>query len=167
MTADGGKRDTPARISVIAFPSGDVVFDEWLIPQGQPHNLRHKVSGATTALLDTAEATLDTFYRWMERHVGPDTIFILHAHVNDFLALQTIPTDNVIDTARVFQNPALPRAESSLAGLVEAYLPVALDRTDGHSSVDDATATADLVKWILEEGEFPQSIWYPVPAPPH
>ena len=95
---------------------------------------------------------LHDFYTWTSENVGPDTILLLHGHMNQLLALMTAPTSNIVDTSLLFRRAALPSAESSLTQLAETYLPGGLNRTERHSSVDDASLIVELVQWILQNG---------------
>lgn len=149
----GGK--AVIRASVVDFLARQVVYDEWFIPPGPVKDFLTAVSGATQAIIDAeAKHTVEDLIGWMESHAGRDTIFAAHGYKNDFRALRLKPPRNVLDTARLFDHPGLADNESSLAGLVVHYLGVDMDRAIGHSSSDDALACADLLSYLIEEGEF-------------
>ena len=151
---EGAFVDVPVRISIVEFPSGDIAFDERLGPPGPARKIIYRVSGAAGEDTLTTSWMLHDFYTWTSENVGPDTILLLHGHVNQLLAVMTAPTNNIVDTSPLFRRVGLPSAESSLTQLAETYLPGGLNRTERHSSVDDASLIVELVQWVLQNGAY-------------
>lgn len=150
-------KNVPIRVSIVEWPGSDVVYDEWLIPPGGVDNvgdwLTH-VSGATEEIV-LAKATkgVDDVVGFLQKNVGRDTILAFHAATNDLKGLQLKPPRNVLDTSLLFEHPELVGNPSGLATLVNRYLQAHLNRRTGHSSVDDARATLELISYLLYWGK--------------
>jgi len=145
--------DVLARVTVVEFPSLNVAFDICLIPPKPMDSLLCDISAGTVAHAVGTIPTPQTLYRWFDANAGPDTIFLVHDYVDAFLAMQMTPTDNVLDSALLFHDPAAPGVPASLALLVDTYLSDRVAPTDLSSTAQRAIATAGLFEWLLAHGE--------------
>jgi len=140
MLRDG--RSVPIRVSIVEWPTGAIVYDHWLIPPGGVDAvddwLTHVSGASRETTLAKADHTSEQMVEELKGIIGPETIILAHAGVNDFKLIGLKPPRNVLDTAIVFEHPELIHDPTSLAMLVERYMPSGLDRRTGHSSVDDA-----------------------------
>ncbi|KAF8305388.1 hypothetical protein DL93DRAFT_2172643 [Clavulina sp. PMI_390] len=113
-----------------------------------------RFSGITS--LDDALLDLDHARQAIGAFVGPNTIIIGHALENDLKTLRMIH-NRVVDTATLYKHQAGAPYRRSLRELSREYLGIAIqtgDGTTGHSSLEDARATLDLVKcWVIEHPE--------------
>lgn len=148
----GGK--TPIRVSIVDFLAGQLVYDEWLVPPRPVSNWLTAVSGASEAIVarEARHCVADTI-GWIRANVGKHTILVAHGYRNDLGGLHLKPHRLVLDTARLFDNPALADNESGLAALGVHHLGYTMDRMLGHNSVEDAWMCGYLIQKVIDQGE--------------
>jgi len=141
-----------ARVSVVDG-RGDKVFDELvrMNENVQVLDFNTRFSGITS--LDNAIYDLDHLRVALRSYIGPNTIIIGHALENDLKALRLVH-HRVVDTSAIYKhNLGLPYRRS-LRELAKVYLDLMIQSGDGntgHSSLEDARATLDLVRhWVAE-----------------
>ncbi|CAE6365258.1 unnamed protein product [Rhizoctonia solani] len=147
-----------ARVSVIDG-AGKCVYDKLikLDPGVEVLDYNTRFSGVTS--LDEAQLDLDGVRREMRRLIGPETILIGHALENDMRALRMVHL-NVVDTAILFPHQSGPPYRRALKDLARQHLGILIQNNAGenlgHSSLEDAVATLDLVKfWVRERRRIP------------
>ncbi|CAA7259853.1 unnamed protein product [Cyclocybe aegerita] len=146
----GGMR--VARVSVVDG-SGKEVLDEIIrMDEGVlvvDYNTRF--SGITEENHATATLDLAGVRQALKSFVNSDTILIGHALDNDLKTLRIIH-HRCIDTALLFPHKAGPPYRRALRELVREKLNKVIQTggaTQGHSSLEDASATLDLVRWFI------------------
>ncbi|KAF8205066.1 ribonuclease H-like domain-containing protein [Pholiota molesta] len=141
-----------ARVSVVDG-SGKEVFDE-LVRMDEGVNIidyNTRFSGITPEKYATAQLTLAAVRKALDLLIDTNTILIGHALDNDLKTLRIIH-HKCIDTALLFPHRAGLPYRRSLKDLVREKLGKMIqigDATEGHSSVEDASATLDLVRWYI------------------
>ncbi|KAG8899811.1 RNA exonuclease 3 [Tulasnella sp. 403] len=149
-----------ARVSVVD-EMGSKVFDELVKPSPGvdvlDFNSRfsgvHSLNEATMDLSDIREALTSV--------IGPDTIIIGHAVDNDLKTLRIVH-HKIVDTIALFPHPEGPPRRRALRDVASEVLGRTIQAgasssgetgmgTVGHSSLEDARATLDLVRWWVCE----------------
>lgn len=144
-----------ARVSVIDG-SGKCVYDKLMRMDPGVGVLDYNTRFSGVKSLDEAELDLDGVRREMRKFIGPETILIGHALENDMRALRMIHL-NVVDTAILFPHHAGFPYRRALKDLAREHLGLLIQNsveggeTQGHSSIEDAVATLDLVKFWVQE----------------
>ncbi|KAF8759964.1 EXOIII protein [Rhizoctonia solani] len=147
-----------ARVSVIDG-AGKCVYDKLikLDPGVEVLDYNTRFSGIRS--LEEAQLDLDGVRREMRKFIGPETILIGHALENDMRALRMVHL-NVVDTAILFPHQSGPPYRRALKDLARQHLGILIQNNVGenlgHSSLEDAVATLDLVKfWVRERRRIP------------
>ncbi|KAF8165256.1 ribonuclease H-like domain-containing protein [Crassisporium funariophilum] len=141
-----------ARVSVVDG-TGAEVFDE-IIRMDDGVNVidyNTRFSGITKDNYAKALLPLASVKASLNTLIDPTTILIGHALDNDLKTLRILHHD-CIDTALLFPHRAGAPYRRSLKDLVREKLGKMIqtgDATEGHSSVEDASATLDLVRWYV------------------
>ncbi|KAF5322365.1 hypothetical protein D9619_000791 [Psilocybe cf. subviscida] len=141
-----------ARVSVVDG-SGKEIFDTLVKMDDDVHviDFNTRFSGITPEGYATAVDTLSRVRERLHALMDVNTILIGHALDNDLKTLRIIH-HRCIDTALLFPHKAGPPYRRSLKDLVREKLGKMIqtgDATEGHSSVEDASATLDLVRWYI------------------
>ncbi|KAF8076496.1 ribonuclease H-like domain-containing protein [Lyophyllum atratum] len=143
----GGMR--VARVSVVDGAGGEV-FDQIvrMDPGVEVIDYITRFSGITAEILAKAILPLASIRKSLDSFIDRDTILIGHALDNDLKTLRIIH-HNCIDTVTLFPHRMGAPYRRSLKDLVRENLGslIQTDSTVGHSSVEDAAATLDLVRW--------------------
>ncbi|KAG5639273.1 hypothetical protein H0H81_004934 [Sphagnurus paluster] len=158
---NGGMR--VARVSVVDG-SGAQVFDEFvrMDPGVEVIDYITRFSGITAENLSKAVLPLTSIRRSLDKLIDANTVLIGHALDNDLKTLRIIH-HKCVDTVVLFPHRMGPPFRRSLKDLVRENLNslIQTDSTVGHSSVEDAAATLDLVRWHILNKPPPK----PKPAP--
>ncbi|EAU84868.2 Rexo1 protein [Coprinopsis cinerea okayama7 len=148
----GGMR--VARVSMVDG-AGREVFDEFIRMDEGVHVVDYntRFSGVSQENHATATLSLASARKALDSLINTDTILLGHALDNDLKTMRIIH-HRCIDTALLFPHRAGPPYRRSLKDLVREKLGKIIqagtgDVSVGHSSVEDASATLDLVKWHI------------------
>ncbi|KAJ7068361.1 ribonuclease H-like domain-containing protein [Mycena amicta] len=146
----GGMR--VARVSVVDG-NGDAVFDELVRMDEQVHiiDFNTRFSGITEEEYSKAVLPLSAIREALNRLIDRDTVLIGHGLDNDLNTLRIVHHNNV-DTSIIFKHPAGPPYRKALRDLAREHLGLTIQSgggSVGHSSLEDAIATLDLVKWYI------------------
>ncbi|KAG5648975.1 hypothetical protein DXG03_000324 [Asterophora parasitica] len=145
----GGMR--VARVSVVDG-EGKEVFDQLVkMDEGvEVIDYITRFSGITPATHAAAHLTLSGIRAALNAFIDTQTILIGHALDNDLKTLRIVH-HRCVDTAIMFPHRAGAPYRRSLRDLVRENLgtQIQTDSTAGHSSVEDAAATLDLVRWHI------------------
>lgn len=148
------------RFTVVDYCTGTIVEDMIIKPTLPVEDCLTTVSGITTAAMERATLTVESVVEWIRRNVGPLTILIAHHAKMDFIAIGFQPHNLVIDTASLFDNPAAPSGQPSLEDLAKWWLHRDLKKEraieGGHCSAVDSRVCCDLVRLVVERGEYIQ-----------
>ncbi|KIS01699.1 RNA exonuclease 1 [Cryptococcus deuterogattii 2001/935-1] len=140
------------RVTVVD-ENGHTILDE-LVRQKVPIlDINTRFSGISPGQLDNAIMDLDGVRAAVCMFIGPETIIVGHGLENDLRALRLLH-DQVIDTAIVFPHDKGAPYRRALRDIVKEKLGYFIqDRTSdkGHSSVEDAKATLEVLKWKVRE----------------
>ncbi|KIJ54809.1 hypothetical protein M422DRAFT_153255 [Sphaerobolus stellatus SS14] len=140
-----------ARVSVVDG-EGKKVLDEFVrLPDGvKVIDYITRFSGVTPDLLKSAVLDLHGIRQALRSYIGPSTIIVGHALENDLKTLRMIH-HRVVDTCILFPHKGGAPYRRALRDLVSEKLQkmIQANSDSGHSSVEDAIATLDLVRyWI-------------------
>ncbi|KAG9074076.1 RNA exonuclease 3 [Ceratobasidium sp. UAMH 11750] len=145
-----------ARVSVIDG-AGKSVYDKLVKPDAGVEVLDYNTRFSGVKSLAEAELDLDGVRRELRKLIGPETILIGHALENDMRALRMVHL-NVVDTTILFPHSSGFPYRRALRDLARDHLGLLIQNsvegaeTQGHSSLEDAVATLDLVKfWVQEQ----------------
>ncbi|KAH9482740.1 RNA exonuclease 1-like protein [Psilocybe cubensis] len=146
----GGMR--VARVSIVDG-SGKEIFDEFVrMDEGvNVIDYNTRFSGITPQNYATALRTLSSIREALDLLIDSNTILVGHALDNDLKTLRIIH-HKCIDTALLFPHKAGAPYRRSLKDLVREKLGRSIqmgDANEGHSSLEDASATLDLVRWYI------------------
>ncbi|KAF9569297.1 hypothetical protein CPC08DRAFT_677931 [Agrocybe pediades] len=146
----GGMR--VARVSIVDG-RGKEILDEFIkMDEGvDVIDYNTRFSGITAENLGSALLTLKSIRSTLDSMIDTNTILIGHALDNDLKTLRIIH-HRCIDTAILFPHRAGPPYRRSLKDLVREKLGKMIqmgDATEGHSSVEDASSTLDLLRWYI------------------
>ncbi|KAK7470547.1 RNA exonuclease 3 [Stygiomarasmius scandens] len=154
----GGMR--VARVSVVDG-TGKSIFDEFVrMDDGvEVLDFNTRFSGITASdYVSKALLPLASIRKSLDAFIDTHTILIGHALENDLRTLRIIH-HRCIDTAILFPHPAGAPYRRSLRDLARDHLQTKIqtgDGSTGHSSLEDAVATLDLVKFfIMNKGNLP------------
>ncbi|THV08457.1 ribonuclease H-like protein [Dendrothele bispora CBS 962.96] len=157
----GGMR--VARVSVVDG-NGKSVFDEFVrMDDGvDVLDFNTRFSGITASdYASKAHLPLASIRKSLDALMDTHTILIGHALENDLKTLRIIH-HRCIDTAILFPHPAGAPYRRSLRDLARDHLQTKIqtgDGSTGHSSLEDAVATLDLVKFFtMNKGKLSGSI---------
>ncbi|KAK1236481.1 RNA exonuclease 3 [Marasmius sp. AFHP31] len=96
---------------------------------------------------------LKSIRKSLDAFINPETVLIGHALENDLRTLRIIHT-RCVDTAIMFPHPAGAPYRRALRDLVRDHLGKMIQTgggSTGHSSLEDAIATLDLVRWHIRQ----------------
>ncbi|KAF8897630.1 ribonuclease H-like domain-containing protein [Infundibulicybe gibba] len=145
----GGQR--VARVSIVDG-SGTEVFDELVkMDDGvEVIDFITRFSGITADIYSKALLPLASIRKSLDNLINADTILIGHALDNDLKTLRIIH-HKCVDTAILFPHHAGPPYRKALKNLVREMLGTLIQTAGsaGHSSVEDAIATLNLVRWYI------------------
>ncbi|TEB35651.1 Rexo1 protein [Coprinellus micaceus] len=148
----GGMR--VARVSIVDG-SGKEVFDEFIRMDDGVHVIDYntRFSGVTRENHSKAPLDLAAVREVLNSLLSSETILLGHALDNDLKTMRMIH-HRCVDTALLFPHRAGPPYRRSLRDLVKEKLGRIIqlgtgDITAGHSSLEDAVATLDLVRWQI------------------
>ncbi|KAF8525311.1 ribonuclease H-like protein [Gautieria morchelliformis] len=146
----GGMR--VARVSVVDG-DGEKVFDEFVRMDDGVKVIDYitRFSGVTPERLAAAVLDLAATRRALRAFIGPHTVLVGHALDNDLKTLRMVH-HRVVDTCVLFPHRGGPPYRRALRDLVSDKLQRMIqtgDEAAGHSSVEDAAATLDLVRWWI------------------
>ncbi|KIO32765.1 hypothetical protein M407DRAFT_211431 [Tulasnella calospora MUT 4182] len=142
-----------ARVSVVNA-AGEAVFDELIRSSPGVEVLDYNTRFSGVSSLDTATMDLSEARTALRSIIGPDTIVIGHAGENDLKTLRMIH-QKIVDTTQLFPHPdGFPRRRALRELTIQAGASSSGESSMGavgHSSVEDARATLDLVRWWICE----------------
>lgn len=146
----GGMR--VARVSVVDG-SGKEVYDQLvrMDPGVEIIDYITRFSGITPESHASAVLPLASIRGTLDSLINADTILIGHALDNDLKTLRIIH-HKCVDTALLFPHRSGPPYRRALRDLVRENLGILIQTGSasvGHSSVEDAAATLDLVRWYI------------------
>ena len=132
------------RVSVVD-DNQTTLMDTFVKPQHQVLDVVTEYSGITEERVRNASRSLMDVQEDLLRMIHSKTILIGHSLENDLKALRMIHS-HVVDTSIVFPH-AIQGYKHALKQLVGKHLwrTIQTDPTNGHSSVEDACATMDLM----------------------
>ncbi|KAL3588257.1 hypothetical protein FPOAC2_14156 [Fusarium poae] len=149
------------RLTLIDYFSNHVLIDKLVWPDVLMSHLNTKWSGVTWKLLYEARKEKRCILGWKNaraliwKYVSAETIVIGHGANSDLSSLRWIHP-RIIDTLIVERNNSDETTGLSLKKLAEKRLQRIIQKGKGHDSLEDATATRDLVHWnvarMLEGG---------------
>lgn len=152
------------RVSVLN-EAGDLVFDEIVRPRAAVLDDNLRFSGIKRAEIEAPGVrSLSEVRLSLARLIGPSTIMVGHGLENDLRALRILHTA-IVDTALLFPHPRGLPYRQGLQSLASNHLQRSIQNgpaTQGHSSVEDALASLDLIKWKLTND--PRSPFSPLPV---
>ncbi|KAL1405196.1 RNA exonuclease 3 [Vanrija albida] len=144
-----------ARVTIVD-EDGAALLDELVRPRNAILDLNSRFSGISAEDMQAAVMGLDEVRAASCSFIGPDTVIVGHGLENDLRALRLLHS-KVIDTAILFPHDKGPPYRRALRDLVKEKLGFFIqDRTNesGHSSLEDAKAALDVLKWqVREDGE--------------
>ncbi|KAG6873752.1 hypothetical protein C0995_011571 [Termitomyces sp. Mi166 len=153
----GGMR--VARVSVVDG-AGKEVLDEFVRMDDGVEIIDYitRFSGITPENYATAVLPLASIRKSLDAFINADTILIGHALDNDLKTLRIIH-HRCIDTVVLFPHRMGPPYRRSLKDLVREHLGSTIqnDSIVGHSSLEDAAATLDLVRHFILNKPPPKS----------
>jgi len=141
-----------ARVSIVDG-SGKQVFDQLVRMDNGVEVIDYntRFSGITEESHLKALLTLSSIRESLDSLITSDTILVGHALENDLKTLRIVHL-NCVDTSILFPHRAGPPYRRSLRDLVREHLGKTIQSgggTVGHSSVEDAIATIELVRWYV------------------
>lgn len=142
-----------ARVSVVDA-AGQQIFDELVrMDDGvEVIDFNTRFSGITPEeYAEKAVLPLASIRRSLDTLVSARTIVVGHALENDLKTLRMVHL-RCVDTVALFPHQSGPPYRRALRFLVKEHLGQTIQSgggTTGHSSVEDAIATLDLVRWHL------------------
>lgn len=149
------------RVSLVNF-QGDVVYDTYVKPEEEIIDYVTRFSGVTEEILEDVTTTAQDVQQRMLEIVSSTDILIGHSLESDLRVMQ-IRHPRVIDTSLIYDHPRGPPLRPGLKWLAQTHLARAIQKDDGsvtgHLSIEDLSASLDLVKLKLIEGAiFGQSV---------
>ena len=140
-----------ARISIVN-ESLDCIYDTFVKPDSTIVDYRTKFSGISEETLKDVSTTLHDVQEKLKSLLPPRCIFAGHSLENDFHAMKLIHP-YVIDTSCIFTPFASPMFKPKLKKLSMELLSSEIQGgSDGHNSIEDASACMKLVQRKLREG---------------
>ncbi|WOO85734.1 Exonuclease GOR [Vanrija pseudolonga] len=144
-----------ARVTIVD-EDGAALLDELVRPRSDILDLNSRFSGITAEDMLSAVMDLNEVRAAGCAFIGPDTVIVGHGLENDLRALRLLHS-KIIDTAILFPHDKGPPYRRALRDLVKEKLGFFIqDRTNesGHSSLEDAKAALDVLKWkVRDDGE--------------
>lgn len=142
-----------ARISLISYPDGTILLDEYVKPTLPITNYFTQYSGITPTLLENVTTTLEDIQKRLVELLDASTVLLGHSLDSDLNALR-LTHPFVVDTSVIYPHPRGLPLRSSLKFLANKYLrrEIQTGGSNGHDSVEDAKAVLDLVKLKCEKG---------------
>ncbi|KAF9268064.1 ribonuclease H-like protein [Marasmius fiardii PR-910] len=144
-----------ARVSVVDG-AGTKVFDELVrMDEGvEILDFNTRFSGITQdEYTSKALLTLSSIRRSLDAFINVETVLIGHALENDLRTLRIVHR-LCVDTAIMFPHPAGAPYRRALRDLARDHLGTTIQAgggSVGHSSLEDAIATLDLVRWRVRQ----------------
>lgn len=140
-----------ARVSVVDS-EGKQVFDEIVRPDRGVKVIDYitRFSGITPEMLNNAVLDLSAVRQALRAIIGPNTILVGHALENDLKTLRMVHR-RIVDTCVLFPHKGGPPFRRALRDIVSDKLQKMIQTGGeaGHSSIEDAVATLDLVRWWM------------------
>jgi PAB-dependent poly(A)-specific ribonuclease subunit 2 len=170
LTANGGKivtmdaRSALARISVIDCRNGQVIIDDYVLPQEPVVDYLTRFSGITPVDLDPLVSprhlvSTRTAYLKLRLLVDRGVILVGHGLKTDFSIVNIfVPPAQIIDTVVIFSQP---RARMIGLRFLVNFLFGHDMQTDTHDSIEDARAAWEVYKRAVElksTGEFDRTL---------
>lgn len=151
QTSDG--KNSLARASIISYPDGQLIMDEYVKPDLEITNYFTQYSGITAEILEGVTTTLQDVQQQIKKLLTPSTILLGHSLDSDLNALK-LTHPFLVDTSLVYPHPRGLPLRSSLKYLANKYLKreIQMAGANGHNSVEDAQAVLDLIKLKCEKG---------------
>jgi len=143
-----------ARVTVVDG-RGDEVLDELVRLDEGVKTLDYNTRFSGIKSLDDAILDLEGVRAALSRFIGPETIMIGHALENDLKTMRMLHY-RVVDTAVIFPHHHGPPIRHALKELVKVHLGQLIQTAgaEGHSSLEDARAALNLVKfWVKRDRE--------------
>ncbi|KAH7169333.1 hypothetical protein DER46DRAFT_624548 [Fusarium sp. MPI-SDFR-AT-0072] len=140
------------RLTLIDYFSSHVLIDKLVWPDVPMSHLNTKWSGVTWKMMHEARNKRKCVFGWRNarsliwKFVSPETIVIGHGVKSDLTSLRWIHP-RVIDTLIVEGDNHGATTGLSLKKLAEERLGRVIQKGRGHDSLEDATATRDLLHW--------------------
>ncbi|KIK68048.1 hypothetical protein GYMLUDRAFT_36869 [Collybiopsis luxurians FD-317 M1] len=164
----GGMR--VARVSVVDG-SANQVFDELVrMDEGvEILDFSTRFSGITPEMYERAVLPLSSILESLNALISKDTILIGHALENDLKALRLVH-HRVVDTVLLYPHARGAPYRRSLRDLAREHLNLTIQvggGSTGHSSLEDAIATLDLVRlYLINSRKLSKGAVLPTPAIP-
>ena len=141
-----------ARISIVN-EALDCVYDTYVRPDSPVTDYRTQYSGISEETLVSVTTTLQDVQEKLKLLLPPRCIFAGHSLENDFIAMKLVHP-YVIDTSCIFTPHGSPFFKPKLKRLSMELLSSEIQGgSDGHNSIEDATACMKLVQRKLKEGD--------------
>ncbi|XRM42605.1 hypothetical protein ABZX51_005814 [Aspergillus tubingensis] len=167
VQAEKGRR-VIAYLAAVDFLTGEILVDSYVDPQRKIFNWCTRYSGITFRAMKKAKANGDALRGWMGArralwdYIDSDTVLIGHDIKNDLNCLGMIHSKIVDSTILTAEAVFRPRWETqrfrrtwSLKTLSRVFLDRSIqDGSKGHSALQDAVATKDIVIFCLEQPEY-------------
>ncbi|CAI7589085.1 unnamed protein product [Penicillium pancosmium] len=164
MVGVAGGRSAVVSLSAIDFFTGEVLINDIVNPTEKVVDWRARYSGVSLARMRRACASGEALRGWkaarqrLWEFMNPNTILIGHSLDND-LDVLGILHHNIVDTAILTAEAVfLPVSHTTrmsrrwgLKPLVDEFLNRDIQVGKGHSALEDACATRDVLFWIKEE----------------
>lgn len=160
-------RQTLAFLSAIDFLTGEVLISRYVNPVQDVVDWRSKFSGMTRAIMASAIASNAAFGSWREARarlcefIDDSTVLVGHS-LNYDLEVLGICHAKVVDSAILTAETVFPSIMSTklftrmwgLKTLAKDLLNLDIQTSDcGHSALEDAYATRDVVIWCIRNPE--------------
>jgi hypothetical protein len=164
MVEDANGYRMLAYLSAIDFFTGEVLINNFVKPTEKVENWKTEFSGVTPALMSCACAAGEAIRGWQAARqrvwefTDADTVLVGHSLNCDLDVLGLIHL-NVVDSAILTSETALPPASPteklrrmwSLKTLAKDFMKRDIQSgRSGHSALEDAFATRDVVQWCLD-----------------
>ncbi|KAK4689800.1 RNA exonuclease, partial [Tremellales sp. Uapishka_1] len=145
-----------ARVSVVDYSSGAVIFDKYVKPPKPITNYLTQWSGITPEMLASATETLCSIQHSLvladKSIITPHTILLGHSLECD-LAVLKIRHPLIIDTSVIYRHPRGPPYKPGLKWLAQKWLGKDIQgKEGGHDSAEDARCCVDLLRMKMANG---------------
>lgn len=167
MVEAADERRMLAYLSAIDFFTGEVLVNNYVKPTERIHNWKTQFSGVTPALMSCACAAGQAIRGWQSARqrlwdfMNEDTILVGHSLNSDFDVLGMFHL-NIVDSAIMTSEAVLlPHSPTErlrhmwgLTTLAKDFLKRDIQNgKSGHSALEDAFATRDVVLWCLSNSQ--------------